>query len=181
MRNKLVMRLGEVVRAKVVNRPSKVVRSPYMADIIVEGTPGEVLCHSPALGCAGLIVPGSNVLITPKKSATAKSRYSLDLVDVGSSIVGVNPMMCNKMVRTALERGLVEGLPAFDGEEIKAEATVEESRLDFRCIRDGISYYVEVKGVPCACIEDSPLSPKKKALMMDTINKAEEKIAYFPD
>ena len=37
MRNKLVMRLGEVVRAKVVNRPSKVVRSPYMADIIVEG------------------------------------------------------------------------------------------------------------------------------------------------
>ena len=85
------------------------------------------------------------------------------------------------MVRTALERGLVEGLPAFTKDEIKAEVTVEESRFDFRCTRDGIVYYVEVKGVPCACIEDSPISPKKKALMMDTINKAENKIAYFPD
>ena len=37
MRSRIVMRLQEVVRAKVVNRPSKVVRSPYMADIIVEG------------------------------------------------------------------------------------------------------------------------------------------------
>ena len=67
--------------------------------IFLTGTPGEVLCHSPALGCAGLIVPGSNVLVTPKKSAKAdtKSKYSLDLVDVGTSIVGVNPMMCNKV------------------------------------------------------------------------------------
>merc|ERR1712079_453146 len=113
--------------------------------------------------------------------ADTKSKYSLDLVDVGPSIVGVNPMMCNKMARTALERGLVEGLPAFDKSEIKAEITIGESRFDFRCSKDGISYYVEVKGVPCACIEDTPLSPKKKAQMMDTINKTENKIAYFPD
>ena len=54
------------------------------------------------------------------------------------------------MARTALERGLVQGLPAFHQDEIKAEVTVEESRFDFRCIRDGMTYYVEVKGVPCA-------------------------------
>ena len=30
-------------------------------------------------------------------------------------------------------------------------------------------------------IEDVPVSPKKKADMMETINKAENKIAYFPD
>ena len=105
------------------------------------------------------------------------------------------------MARTALERGLVQGLPAFHQDEIKAEVTVEESRFDFRCIRDGITYYVEVKGVPCAwyadtvnifrlrslisiihsSIEDVPVSPKKKADMMEMINKAENKIAYFPD
>ena len=78
------------------------------------------------------------------------------------------------MVRTALERGLVEGLPAFEKRDIKAEITIEESRFDFRCSKDGISYYVEVKGVPCACIEDTPLSPKKKAQMMDTINKLKQ-------
>ena len=83
------------------------------------------------------------------------------------------------MARTALERGLVQGLPAFHQSEIKAEVTVEESRFDFRCIRDGITHYVEVKGVPCAwyantvnivrlrslisiihcSIEDVPMSP----------------------
>ena len=89
----VIMRLPNIVRATVINRPSKVVRSPYMADIIVEGwrhdlpsiwyllylsmvsgVPGEVLCHSPALGCAGLILPGSQVLVTPKTGAT-KSKY----------------------------------------------------------------------------------------------------------
>ena len=92
----IIMRLPNIVRATVINRPSKVVRSPYMADIIVDGGKAEVLCHSPALGCAGLIIPGTRVLVTPKTGAT-QSKYSLDLVDLGVSIVGVNPMMCNKV------------------------------------------------------------------------------------
>ena len=33
----IVLRLPNVMRAKVVSRPSKVVKSPYMADIIVDG------------------------------------------------------------------------------------------------------------------------------------------------
>ena len=33
----VIMRLPNIVRATGINRPSKVVRSPYMADIIVEG------------------------------------------------------------------------------------------------------------------------------------------------
>ena len=183
MKNKFILQLENVVQAKVINRPSKVVKSPYMADIVVQGDTKEVLCHSPALGCAGIITPGTNAIVTPKIAAKsdAKSKYSLDLVDVGPSIVGVNPMMCNKMVKKALELGLVEGLPKFDKSEIKAEVTVGESRFDFRCIQGDITYYVEVKGVPCACIEDVPLTVKKKEAMMETINKAKNKIAYFPD
>ena len=43
----IIMKLPNIVRATVINRPSKVVRSPYMADIVVEGwkdykTPGQV-------------------------------------------------------------------------------------------------------------------------------------------
>ena len=33
----MIMKLPNIVRATVINRPSKVVRSPYMADIVVEG------------------------------------------------------------------------------------------------------------------------------------------------
>jgi len=180
---KCIFKLENVVRATVVNRPSKVIKSPYMADIIVSGQSQETLCHSPALGCAGIIVPGTNVIVTPKPNAKsdAKSKYSLDLVDLGPSILGVNPLMCNKMVKTALEYGLVEGLPRFNKTEIKSEASIDESRFDFKCEQNGITYYVEVKGVPCACIDDVPISPKKKTDMMPDINKAKNKIAYFPD
>ena len=65
-------------------------------------------------GCSGLIVPGSQVFVTPKSSAAAKSKYSLDLIDLGYTVVGANPNFCNKMVRFALEKGWIEGLPKFD-------------------------------------------------------------------
>ena len=180
--HRVVLRLENVVRARVVSRPSKVVKSPYMADIMVDGGHTEELCHSPALGCAGIIVTGTQVIVTPKAGKSeAKSKYSLDLVDVGPSIIGVNPMMCNKMARKALEEGWIKDLPKFSHKEIRAEVTVDESRFDFKCEKDGMNYFIEVKGVPCACIEDIPMTAKKKEAMMETINKAENKIAYFPD
>ena len=37
---KCIFKLENVVRATVVNRPSKVIKSPYMADIIVSGPKG---------------------------------------------------------------------------------------------------------------------------------------------
>ena len=80
--------------------------------IFPAGEADPVLCHSPALGCAGLIVPGSDVLVTPKSSkADTKSKYSLDLVDVGPSIVGVNPMMCNKVRISPSEHFLFYSIP----------------------------------------------------------------------
>jgi len=184
MKRKLIFQLKDVVRATVVNRPSKTIKSPYMADITLDSDLAtSVLCHSPSLGCAGIIVPGTRAIVTPKtdKNSKSKSKYSLDLVDVGSSIIGVNPLTCNKMTRLALEDGLVQGLPCFEKSEIKAECSVGESRFDFKCVKDEVEYFIEVKGVPCACIEDVPRSPSKKLKNIDEINKAAHKIAYFPD
>jgi len=178
---RVVMNIPGMMKATVINRPSKVVKSPYMADIMLDGSTEEVLCHSPALGCAGLVVGGSTVLVTPKQSASAKSKYSLDLVDIGSSIVGANPNFCNKMVRVALEKGIVKGLPQFEKKEIKSEETIEESRFDFKCVKDGTTYFVEVKGVPNACISDVKMSPMKKSRIQDEVNNTKDKIAYFPD
>ena len=183
MKRNVIFQFENVVRAIVASRPSKIVKSPYMADIIVTGETDTSLCHSPSLGCAGIITAGTNVIVTRKKQTKSetKSKYSLDLVDVGSSIIGVNPLSCNKMVRKALEDGAVKGLPKFDPSEIKAEASVEESRFDFKCVRDNVDYYIEVKGVPCACIEDIMLKEKKNRHSIEEINAAEHKIAYFPD
>ena len=85
------------------------------------------------------------------------------------------------MVRVALENGWVDGLPKFDKKEIKAEASLDESRFDFKCTKDEIVFYVEVKGVPNACIADVKMSPMKKSRIQEEVNNAQQKIAYFPD
>jgi len=187
----VVFKVGNFVRATVVNRPSKVIKSPYMADILVPGVDESQLCHSPALGCCGLIIPGAKVLVTPKSSSSAKSKYSLDLVDLGTTIVGANPMFCNKMVHTALLQGWVQGLPKFEKGQIKSEFTIEESRFDFKCEKNDITYYIEVKGVPNAALRDPPEKPvkkgKKKAGDVADVENGNDKISnsslisFFPD
>merc|ERR1712096_267743 len=67
------------------------------------------------------------------------------------------------------------------GTEIKAESSIEESRFDFKCIQGSTTYFIEVKGVPNACISDVKMSPMKKSKIQEDVNMAPDKIAYFPD
>ena len=49
--------LPTLIKATVVNRPSKTIKSPYVADIKLEdGT--TAMCHTPGLGCCGLVATG---------------------------------------------------------------------------------------------------------------------------
>jgi hypothetical protein len=50
-----------LIKARVLARPSKKVKSPYLADVLLLETNKEALCHSAALGCSGHIVEGSFV------------------------------------------------------------------------------------------------------------------------
>ncbi len=51
-----------LVNGVVVKRPSKNCKSPYVADVIIDGS--ELMCHSPALGCCGLSDTNSCVLLS---------------------------------------------------------------------------------------------------------------------
>ena len=46
--------LNEVTRGLITSRPSKTCKTPYVADIVIDGDDTtEELCHSPSLGCCG--------------------------------------------------------------------------------------------------------------------------------
>ena len=45
--------LAPLYPATVVNRPSKTIKSPYLADIKLEGSEDIYMCHTPSLGCMG--------------------------------------------------------------------------------------------------------------------------------
>ncbi len=80
-----IYNLPPLYKALVLNRPSKVCKSPYLADVRIFDEFGNVLednimAHSPALGCCGLISTGAYVLCTKSESTKNKSKYVINHV-----------------------------------------------------------------------------------------------------
>lgn len=133
----------KLLPALVLHRPSKVIKSPYLADILVDNV--EYLAHTPSLGCKGLIVTDAHVLVTPKLNT--KSKYSVDVViSDGGVKVGVNPSYSTHIVQSMINRNLIQGLTDLD--ELRKEVTKNKSRLDFVGKKGDKTYYIEVKNVP---------------------------------
>ncbi len=184
--------LSQLFEAVVLARPSKVCRSPYLADIMVNGGEENVMAHTPALGCCGMIVPGARVLCTKSHSETNKSKYIIHhVIQKDGSIVGVNPMLGNPIVKSLL---LNHKIPHFQNiTQLESEYTVkgeegseedgteeEESRFDFTFVNEeGARVYCEVKCVPLADIVD--VSEKERKKIDESKYDISKKIAIFPD
>ena len=61
----LLIQLENMVKGIVVRRPSKILKSPYVSDIVLCENQIEILGHSPSLGCCGLADANSHVLLIP--------------------------------------------------------------------------------------------------------------------
>lgn len=60
--------------------------------------------------------------------------------------------------------------------------TVEESRFDFQVEKDGLIYYIEVKGVPNASTMDPPIKKgKQKGAERSITSTSQRYDCYFPD
>jgi len=69
--------------AKLITRPSKSIKSPYMADIFINNK--EYLAHCPALGISGLLNNDSNFICSFNDSVTRKSKYTIELAYLPST------------------------------------------------------------------------------------------------
>jgi len=158
-----------VVRATVLHRPSKVIKSPYIADVRLEDG-RELLCHTPGLGCHGLVDAGKQIYVTltpagtkAKTACTATIAASSDAI--GSYTVGLQPLMSQRLAVSLLPR-LV---PPEDGEHVwESEVTVdipgfEKTRLDYVGTRvsDGKKVYVEVKNAMIAWDDTVPRATRR--------------------
>jgi DNA-binding sugar fermentation-stimulating protein len=125
----------KMLMATVINRPSKINKSPYLADIIIDST-GEIsIAHSPSLGCGGLIYPGVKVYVVPCESKTKDknvSKYILYHIQniekinpfayISHSPICAHPNMANIIVGKMLEKKMIAGLE--DLINIKAESSI---------------------------------------------------------
>ncbi|MGI9353121.1 MAG: DNA/RNA nuclease SfsA [Rhizobiaceae bacterium] len=119
----------------------------FLAD--VEKPNGEIVTvHCPNPGSMmGLTKPGIAAWISDSQNPKRKLRYSLEMVDVGGTLVGVNTNNPNTLAREAIEFGRIPELSKYDRLKTEVKYGVN-SRIDILLESDGFpDTYVEVKNV----------------------------------
>ena len=159
----MLFTLPELMRAAVVWRPSKVIKSPYVADITVGDDLSVVQCHSPGLGCNGMVATGTTVYVSRNGNGT-KTGYTTHVAEVidavGTVYVGIHPMISQKVAGLLLDRICLDVT-------WKTEVACLDSRLDFvGSMANGKKVYVEVKNA-MICKDISVGRGSRRALFPD--------------
>jgi sugar fermentation stimulation protein A len=117
----------------------------FFADVrLADGT--VVAAHCPNTGSmTGCAVPGSPVYLSVSDNPTRKLPYTLEIVDVGTSLVGVNTSLTNRLAEEAIRGGVLEGVR--DPTEIRREVPIGDSRIDLLLLDGDRRCYIEVKNV----------------------------------
>ena len=68
---KTIFKFNNLTISEVINRPSKNIKSPYLADILINDK--IEMAHSPGLGLCGFITTGSEVAVTSNDCESRKS------------------------------------------------------------------------------------------------------------
>jgi DNA-binding sugar fermentation-stimulating protein len=180
-------------KALVINRPSKKIKSPYLADIKLFDDANnlidiEHLAHSPTLGCNGMIAPNVIVYVAEnndEKDEKRKSKYTIFNIQISNPeiIIGVHPMTANAIFENILKYNIIDEFK--NAINIRREVKILNSRIDFYCEINGKKIFLEVKNVPIADYINSPIESKKEKKDKNSIldfseYNQYEKIGLFP-
>lgn len=113
----------------------------FIAHIDMDGT--ETVCHVKNTGrCRELLVPGVQVWCQEFDSPARKTKYDLITVQKGNRLINMDSQAPNTAARQWLLAG---GLGAL--EQLRPEVFHGDSRFDFSFVKDGVTCFLEVKGV----------------------------------
>ena len=195
----LVLKLENLIEGNVVKRPSKFIKTPYVADIIPIGWDKSILGHTASLGCCGLADVGASVLMAPvpkNKKTNNKKDNSADKLKCeyrvylsvwkergNEMIIGIHPKLAEDLTENALKNNMLSRL--LNVQRYKRETTIYvegkvDSRFDFSGVdKNGTPFLMEVKNVPLADYEDITSKDRKHKCYDDRAQNS--KVAYFPD
>jgi DNA-binding sugar fermentation-stimulating protein len=157
----------ELTCLKVLKRPSSIIKSPYVADIIriidefddcKDEEKPQLLLHTPGLGCGGLIAP-QKYLYAYKSSSTSKTDYTAFMAycedSEGIYYVGLHPMISQKVVFPYLQT-------TYPTVKWSTEVSIsKETRIDFIGItEEKKKIYIEVKNGMVSYEEKRPRSER---------------------
>jgi DNA-binding sugar fermentation-stimulating protein len=190
-----MLQIDNLIEGCVFKRPSKYIKTPYVADIIPFNSETSILGHTASLGCCGLADVGATILMSPvpktKKHNDGKLHCEyrvylsvfIDKERNQETIIGIHPKLAEDLVEKSLTYNCLSKLQNI--RSFKRETTIYvkdkvDSRFDFSGIdENGIPFIMEVKNVPLADFEDVTSVERKKRNYDD--REFGSKIAYFPD
>lgn len=180
--------LNGVTRGLITSRPSKTCKTPYVADIIIDGDDTtEELCHSPSLGCCGLAEKGKTVILSKLTTGKTKCSHRVELAILTEErnpereiIIGINPKLGETIAELCLQKDCVLGLTNI--QSYRRETKMLNSRFDFTGVdENGREFIMEVKSVPLADYVDVPKKERKNYIKEIEEANQDDKISYFPD
>lgn len=188
-----LMKLNNLIEGQVVKRPSKYIKTPYVADILCDNE--EVLGHTASLGCCGLADVNATILMSlspeskskPKNQANIKCTHTVYLSVLRSGdneqIIGIHPKLAETLTEAALNANLLTRLQNIKRYRRETAIYIKDkidSRFDFTGVdQNGIPFIMEVKNVPLADYED--ITAKERVKMDFSDRDFNSKVAYFPD
>ena len=129
-----------LIRGNLVKRYKR-----FMADVVLE-TGEQITAHCPNSGSMlGCCEPGRPVYLSHHNNPKRKLKYTWELIDMPSSLVGVNTLIPNRLVATSIATGALAEFKYYDSvrREVK---TSHGSRIDLLLTQnDQDSCFVEIK------------------------------------
>jgi DNA-binding sugar fermentation-stimulating protein len=179
----------------VTKRPSLHIKSPYVADVLIEDD--NFLCHTPSLGCCGLADKQASVLLV-KKSPDKKTKCSHSIYfskysehnKNSETIICIYPKLAENIVEICLQNNyfsILQNIKKYEREKVVKiqdnDEFIVNSRFDFAGIDENNNkFLLEIKSVPLADYEDLNEKQKKTIKKNQYIDrKTNTKVAYFPD
>ena len=119
-----------------------------------------ITAHCPNSGSMmGLLDEGNKTWFSESNNPKRKLKYTLEIIEVGKNLVGINTLLTNKLVLEALNSKKIKSLIKFDN--IKTEVNFSNNtRFDFLISNNKEKCFLEVKNVTLV---------------------RQEKVAEFPD
>lgn len=124
----------------------------FLADIQLE-TGEKVTAHCPNSGSMkGCAMSGSPVWLSESINPKRKYKYTWELIKTRETMIGINTMVPNKLVKQSIENDLIKELSGYD--QVRTEVkTSSHTRLDLLLEKEGKEKcYVEIKN--CTLVEE---------------------------
>ena len=117
----------------------------FFVDIKYQNRTINAHCPNPG-SMMGLLDKGNGVWFSESDNLKRKLRYTLEMVEVDKTLVGINTQLTNKIVLEALNQKKIKSLVKFD--YIKSEAKFsDKTRFDFLISNNKEKCFLEVKNV----------------------------------